>query len=162
MLQARGWRRLLPPLIFSLMQLMGACSRSESADGPTPGPTAAVTTAPVRETGLPDVAGIGLHDTDQFGASPGWSVGWRFDCANLAGGEEEERKKPTAEKDDEEHAPSGEFGLVVIGAGGTVYRDYAVKRDGKDGEGTARINHGGRFYLRVITDCSWHIHVSRR
>jgi hypothetical protein len=87
-------------------------------------------------TVLLDVQGNGIHTTQWFRAPTEWKISWSYDCSA--------------------YGSRGNF-IVDLWSGPTSLVDGVANALGSRGNGMTYEHQGGRFYLKVNSECSWHI-----
>jgi hypothetical protein len=85
---------------------------------------------------LLDVQGSGVHTTQWFHAPAEWKISWSYDCSA--------------------YGSRGNF-IVDLWSGPTSLVDGVANTLGSRGNGMTYEHQGGRFYLKVNSECNWHI-----
>jgi hypothetical protein len=92
--------------------------------------------APRPSTTLLDVQGTGIHTTQWFHAPSEWKIAWSYDCTAFG--------------------YRGNFS-VDLWSGPTSLVDGVSNVLGMRGSGMTYEHQGGRFYLKINSECNWHI-----
>ncbi len=100
------------------------------------------TAAGVKPAGvLLKVAGSGAYSSRTFMAPPSWRLAWSYDCSSFGA--------------------QGNFQVYIYQNGVLSDSDIGANALGPKGSAVNYYHSGGRIYLEINSECSWHVLAER-
>lgn len=113
---------------------------ADNVSSSTAGTQKTTSKPPTEPKVLLDISGNGTKQTQQFTAAGNWDLTWSYDCSSFGA--------------------QGNFIVAVFNSDGSEnFDNSAVNQLGAKGSDVQHYYQGGKFYLNINSECSWHLSV---